>query len=56
MLNSGKNFALVLILVLSKKKFLNETKNHNPPPLLHVKWPVPKMFEYMLQALESVTY
>ena len=47
MLNSGKNFALcatkkinILTLVLSKKKFLNETKNHNPP--LQVKWSVPK--------------
>jgi hypothetical protein len=27
--------------VLSEKKFLNETKNHNPPPL-QVKWSVPK--------------
>ena len=39
MLNSGgKNRALcdkkinILALVLSEKKFLNETKNHNPPP------------------------
>ena len=38
MLNCGKNFALcatnkinILTLVLSKKKILNETKNHNPP-------------------------
>jgi len=39
MLNSGeKKFALcttkkinILTLVLSEKKFLNETKNHNPP-------------------------
>ena len=30
----------ILTLVLSKKKFLNETKNHNPPPL-QVKWSVP---------------
>ena len=34
----GKKFALcatkknILTLVLSEKKFLNETKNHNPPP------------------------
>ena len=27
-------------LVLSEKKFLNETKNHNPPPF-QVKWSVP---------------
>ena len=39
MLNSGKKFALratkkinILTLVLSEKKILNETKNHNPPP------------------------
>ena len=38
MLNSGKIFALstrkinILTLVLSEKKNLNETKNHNPPP------------------------
>ena len=46
MLNSGKKIALrptkknnILTLVLSEKKFLNETKNHNPP--LQVKWSVP---------------
>ena len=37
----------ILTLVLSKKIFLNETKNHNPPPPppplpLQVKWSVPK--------------
>ena len=38
MLNSGKKFALcvtkkiIFKLVLSEKKFLNETYNHNPPP------------------------
>ena len=39
MLNSGKKNCVVrdkkkniLTLVLSEKKFLNETKNHNPPP------------------------
>ena len=36
MLNSGKN---ILTLVLSEKKYRNETKNHNPP--LQVKWSVP---------------
>ena len=48
MLNCGKNFALcatkkinILTLVLSEKKILNETKNHNPP--LQVKWSVPYM-------------
>ena len=50
MWNSGKNFALCatkkinfLTLVLSEKKILNETKNHNPPPPLQVKWSVPYM-------------
>ena len=40
MLNSGKKIALcatkkinILTLVLSEIKFLNETKNHSPPPL-----------------------
>ena len=28
--------------VVRKKKFLNETKNHNLPPPLQVKWSVPK--------------
>ena len=51
MLNSGeKKFVLcatkkinILTLVLSEKKILNETKNHNPPPPppLQVKWSVP---------------
>ena len=47
MVNSGKKFALcatqkinVLTFLLSEKKFLNETKNHNPL-LLQVKWSVP---------------
>ena len=46
MLNSGKQFRAlhdkkknILTLVLSEKKFLNETKKHNPP--LQVKWSVP---------------
>ena len=41
MLNSGKKFRAlranknnILTLVLSEKKILNETKNHNPPPPL----------------------
>ena len=38
MWNSGKKN--ILILVLSEKNILNETKNHNPPPL-QVKWSVP---------------
>ena len=50
MWNSGeKNCALhdnkknILTLVLSEKKILNETKNHNPPPPppFQVKWSVP---------------
>ena len=48
MLNSGikihasrdKKKINILTLVLSEKKILNETKNHNPP--LQVKWSVPK--------------
>ena len=46
MLNTGNNFRAlrdkkinILILVLSEKKILNETKNYNPP--LQVKWLVP---------------
>ena len=46
-----KNFALcatkkinILTLVLSEKKFLNETKNHNP--LLQVKWSVPNSLSH----------
>ena len=45
MLNSGKkNCALrdkkinILTLVLSEKKILNETKNHNPPPFKLNGW------------------
>ena len=44
MLNSGKKIRAlrdkknILTLVLSEKKILNETKNHNP---LQVKWSVP---------------
>ena len=48
MLNSEEKFCAlrdnknnVLTLVLSGKKILNETKNHNPP--LQVKWSVPKV-------------
>ena len=48
MLNSGKKFRAlhdkknnILTLVLSEKKILNETKNHNPPRPLQVKWSVP---------------
>jgi hypothetical protein len=46
MLNSGKKIRVlrdkkkILTLVLSEKKILNETKNHNTPPL-QVKWSVP---------------
>ena len=46
MLNSGKKFRAlrdkkfnILTLVLTEKKILNETNNHNP--LLQVKWSVP---------------
>ena len=47
MLNTGRKFRAlrdkkknILTLVLSEKKILNETNNHNPP--LQVKWSVPK--------------
>ena len=47
MWNSGKKICAlrdkkkyILTLVLSEKKILNETKNHNLP--LQVKWSVPK--------------
>ena len=53
MLNIGKNFALcatkkinILTLVLFEKKFMNETKNHNPP--LQVKWSFPKIYPSIL--------
>ena len=35
-----------------KKKFLNETKNHNPP--LQVKWSVPKQIPIHLYFLNIV--
>jgi hypothetical protein len=48
MLNTGKKICAlrdkkkyILTLVLSEKKILNETKNHNPPTPLQVKWSVP---------------
>ena len=45
MLNYGKKILdkqkkKILTLVLSEKKILDETKNHNPHPL-QVKWSVP---------------
>ena len=40
MLKSGKKIN-ILTLGLTEKKILNETKNHNPPPPLQVKWSVP---------------
>jgi hypothetical protein len=46
MFNSGKKIRalrdkkiIILILVLTEKKILNETKNHNPP--FQAKWSVP---------------
>ena len=46
MLNSEKKFRTLRgkkkISILSENKFLNETKNHNPP--LQVKWSVPKHY------------
>ena len=50
MWNSGKNFALcatqkiILTLVLSEEKILNETKNHNPHIVSIYKYTVYIMF------------
>ena len=51
MLNSGKKIRAlrdkkinIITLVLSEKKFLNETKNHNTPPPFQVKWSVPNRY------------
>ena len=48
MLNTGKKIRglrdktlNILTLVLSEKKILSETKNHNLPPPFQVKWSVP---------------
>jgi hypothetical protein len=47
MLNSGaKKKINILTLALSEKKFMNETKNHNPPPL-QVKWSFPYMLRFV---------
>ena len=32
MLNFGKTNNYIITLVLTEKKILNETKDHNPPP------------------------
>ena len=52
MLNSGNKIRAlhdkkknILTHVLSEKNILNETKNHNPPPL-QVKWSVPKTLKW----------
>ena len=47
MLNST-NKINVLTLVLSEKQFLNETKNHNPPPPFQVKWSVPYIEQHRI--------
>ena len=55
MLNSGKKISRfcatkkinILTLVLSEKKFLNETKNHTPPP------PPNSIFSLFLLVLSS---
>ena len=61
MLNSGKKICAlcdkkknILTLVLSEKKFLNETKNHSPH--LQVKWSVPytiKIITYKSSHIEK---
>ena len=43
----------ILTLVLSEKKFLNETKNHNPP--LQVKWSVPNIDVHQGEKNSKVT-
>ena len=43
MLNSGKKINIP-ILVLSEKKILNETKNHNPPFKLNGRYLIHLMF------------
>jgi hypothetical protein len=60
MLNSGKKIRAlrdkkinILTLVLSEKKILKETKNHNPPPL-QVKWSVPYMTPEKTAGLEHL--
>ena len=49
MLNPGKKILALHDkknkLVLSEKKILNETKNHNPRPL-QVKWSVPYINDF----------
>ena len=58
MLKCGKKFALcatkknILTFVMSEKKILNETKNHNPP--LQVKWSVPNKFKFKFKILLSL--
>ena len=39
--------------MLSEKKILNETKNHNPTPL-QVKWPVPN--DKQVQELKNINF
>jgi hypothetical protein len=57
MLNSGKIFfdlhdkkINILTLVLSEKKFLNETKNHNPPFKLNGRSLISSVLLYCLSA------
>ena len=58
MLNSGKKFALcatkkinIITLVMSEKKILNETKNHNP---LQIKWSVPKVIPLLQKYQQKI--
>jgi hypothetical protein len=55
MLNSGKSYINILTLVLSDKKILNETKNHNPPPF-QVKWSVPNRQDKIAAVLYNLLY
>ena len=55
MLNSGKK-NYILTLVLSEKRILNETKNHNPPSPLQVKWSVPDVIKFVSDLQNSVVF
>ena len=63
MLNFGKKIALcaakknILTLVLSEKKFLNETKKHNPPFKLNgrsLRCPLISNFEITMPVISNL--
>ena len=62
MLNCGKKFRALRNnkkihsnSCVVRKKFLNETKNHEPPPPLQVKWSVPNHMGGVIGALAVVS-